>query len=145
MKAHIKRFEDLEAWQLSRELTNQIYTITKNGPIARDYGFRDQIRRAAISIMNNIAEGFERGSNKDFVKFLFIAKGSAGEVRSLLYVSLDQSHITETAFAECRDLCIRSSQVIWALIRGLRRRVDFITGMRIIIAAAFIRLGLTGI
>ena len=93
--------------------------------------------------MNNIAEGFERGSNKDFVKFLFIAKGSAGEVRSLLYLSLDQSYITETAFAECRDLCLRSSQVIWALIRGLRRRVDFITGIRIIIAAALIRLGFT--
>ena len=84
MTAHIKRFEDLEAWQLSRELTNQIYTITKRESICRDFSFVDQIRKAAISIMNNIAEGFERGSNKDFVKFLFIARGSAGEVRSLL-------------------------------------------------------------
>ena len=139
--AHIKRFEDLEAWQLSRELTNQIYAITKNGPIARDYGFRDQIRRAAVSVMNNIAEGFDRGSNKDFVKFLFIARGSAAEVRSLLYVALDQKYIDEAGFNECSGLCIRSNQIIWALIKGLRRRVDFITGMRIIIAASIIRLG----
>jgi len=85
----IQRFEDLEAWQIARELTNQIYTITKKESIRRDYGFVDQIRRAVISIMNNIAEGFERGSNKDFVKFLFIARGSAGEVLSMLYVGLD--------------------------------------------------------
>jgi four helix bundle protein len=135
----------MEAWQLSRELTNQIYVITKKGPVAKDYGFRDQIRRAAVSVMNNIAEGFDRGSNKDFVKFLFIARGSAAEVRSLLYVALDQNYLSEVEFNECRALCVRSSQIIWALIKGLRRKVDFITGMRIIIAAAFIRLSLTGI
>jgi len=145
MTAHIKRFEDLEAWQLSRELTNQIYVLTKDGPIAKDYGFRDQIRRAAVSVMNNIAEGFDRGSNKDFVKFLFIARGSAAEVRSLLYVALDQNYVNEAEFNECRALCVRSNQIIWALIKGLRRRVDFITGMRIIVAASFISLGLTNI
>jgi four helix bundle protein len=141
----VQRFEDLEAWQLSRELTNQIYTITKIGPVSKDYGFRDQIRRAAVSVMNNIAEGFDRGSNKDFVKFLFIARGSAAEVRSLLYVALDQDYINEAGFNDCRALCVRSSQIIWALIKGLRRKVDLITGLRIIIAAAFIRLGLTTI
>ena len=91
----VQRFEDLEAWQISRELTNQIYTITRKESIRRDYSFVDQIRRATISIMNNIAEGFERGSNKDFAKFLFIARGSAGEVRSMLYVGLDQGYLTE--------------------------------------------------
>jgi four helix bundle protein len=141
----VQRFEDLEAWQIARELTNQIYVITKNGPIARDYGYRDQIRRAAVSVMNNIAEGFDRGSNKDFVKFLFIARGSAAEVRSLLYVALDQNYLSEAGFSDCRALCVRSSQIIWALIKGLRRRVDLITGMRIIIAAAFIRIGLATI
>ena len=138
----VQRFEDLEAWQIARELANQVYKITKQESVCRDFGFVDQIRRAAISIMNNIAEGFERGSNKDFVRFLFIARGSAGEVRSLLYLGLDQSYLTNSEFSECRDLCIRSGQIIWALIKGLRKRVDFITGMKIIIATAFLGLGL---
>ena len=138
----VQRFEDLEAWQIARELANQVYKITKQESVCRDFGFVDQIRRAAISIMNNIAEGFERGSNKDFVRFLFIARGSAGEVRSLLYLGLDQGYLTNSEFSECRDLCIRSGQIIWALIKGLRKRVDFITGMKIIIATAFLGLGL---
>ena len=141
----VQRFEDLEAWQIARELANQIYKITKQESVCRDFGFVDQIRRAAISIMNNIAEGFERGSNKDFVRFLFIARGSAGEVRSLLYLGLDQGYLTNSEFSECRDLCVRSGQIIWALIKGLRKRVDFITGMKIIIVTAFVGLGLTHI
>jgi len=139
----VQRFEDLEAWQIARELANQIYKITKQESVCRDFGFVDQIRRAAISIMNNIAEGFERGSNKEFVRFLFIARGSAGEVRSLLYLGLDQGYLTNSEFSECRDLCIRSGQIIWALIKGLRKKVDFITGMKIIIVTAFVGLGLT--
>ncbi len=139
----VQRFEDLEAWQIARELANQVYKITKQESVCRDFGFLDQIRRAAISIMNNIAEGFERGSNKDFVRFLFIARGSAGEVRSLLYLGLDQGYLTNSEFSECRDLCIRSGQIIWALIKGLRKRVDFISGMKILIVTAFVGLGLT--
>jgi four helix bundle protein len=138
----ILRFEDLEAWQLSRELTNQIYTLTKRESIRRDFGFIDQIRKAAISIMNNIAEGFERGSNKDFVKFLFIARGSAGEVRSLLYLGLDQAYLTNSEFLECRELCMRCSQVIWGLIRSLRSKSGWITGMKIFLAAIALRFGL---
>ena len=138
----VQRFEDLEAWQIARELANQVYKITKQESVCRDFGFVDQIRRAAISIMNNIAEGFERGSNKDFVRFLFIARGSAGEVRSLLYLGLDQGYLTNSEFSECRDLCIRSGQIIWALIKGLRKRVDFISGMKIITVTALVGLGL---
>ncbi len=141
----VQRFEDLEAWQIARELANQIYKITKQESVCRDFGFVDQIRRAAISIMNNIAEGFERGSNKDFVRFLFIARGSAGEVRSLLYLGLDQGYLTNSEFSECRELCIRSGQLIWDLLQCLRKHVDFITGMKIIIATAFVGLGLTNI
>jgi four helix bundle protein len=141
----VQRFEDLEAWQIARELANQIYKITKQECVRRDFAFVDQIRRAAISIMNNIAEGFERGSNKDFVRFLFIARGSAGEVRSLLYLGLDQGYLTNSEFSECSDLCVRSGQIIWALIKGLRKRVDFITGMKIIITTTFVGLGLTNI
>lgn len=141
----VRRFEDLEAWQIARDLTNQIYTLTKNGAIVRDYGFIDQIRRAALSVMNNTAEGFDRGSNKDFVKFLFIARGSAAEVRSLLYVALDQGYISEAEFHECRQLCIRCSQVIWGLIRSLRNKSGWITGMKIFIVSLTLAVALSSL
>jgi len=88
-----KYFEDLEVWKTARELTNRIYGITANGSFSKDYGLRDQIRRAAVSVMSNIAEGYERGGNQEFIQFLSIAKGSSGEVRSQLYVAMDQEYI----------------------------------------------------
>ena len=133
----IQRFEDLEAWQIARELTNQIYTITKKESVRRDYGFVDQIRRAAISIMNNIAEGFERGSNKDFVKFLFIARGSAGEIRSMLYVGLDQGYLADDTFTRCHDLCVRCSQLCWGLIKHLKKHSNWKTKALITIMMLF--------
>ena len=133
----IQRFEDMEAWQIARELTKQIYTITKEESIRRDFGFVDQIRRAAISIMNNIAEGFERGSNKDFVKFLFIARGSAGEVRSMLYVGLDQGYLTDETFKLCHDLCVRCSQLCWGLIKHLKKHSNWKTKALITIMMLF--------
>ncbi|PSQ92571.1 MAG: four helix bundle protein, partial [Bacteroidetes bacterium SW_4_67_19] len=84
--ATFHRFEDIESWQKARRLARRIYELTGNGDFARDFGLRDQIRRAAVSIMSNIAEGFERGSRREFARFLDIAKASAGEVRSPLYV-----------------------------------------------------------
>jgi len=96
--ASIQKFEDIEAWQKARELTWQVYTLSGSGQFSRDFGLRDQIRRAAVSIMSNIAEGFERGSNKEFIQFLYIAKGSAGEVRAQLYVALDQGYIDRKNF-----------------------------------------------
>jgi len=86
-------FEDLEVWKTARELTNRIYKITTNGSFSKDYGLRDQIRRAAVSIMSNIAEGYERCGNQELIQFLSIAKGSSGEVRSQLYVAMDQEYI----------------------------------------------------
>ena len=85
----IKTFEDLEAWQKARELTREIYVFSKKGSFAKDYGLRDQIRRACVSIMSNIAEGFERNGDKEFFQFVSVAKGSSGEVRAQLYVALD--------------------------------------------------------
>ena len=80
--ATIKRFEDIEAWKKARELTREVYRHSKVGPFSKDFGLRDQIRRAAVSVMSNIAEGFERGGNKEFMQFLAIAKGSVGEIES---------------------------------------------------------------
>jgi four helix bundle protein len=89
-----ENFEKLEVWQLSRRLVNEIYDITVNDRLSKDYVLKDQIRRAAISIMSNIAEGFERGSNREFIRFLYIAKGSCGEIRSQLYVAYDRNYIS---------------------------------------------------
>ena len=96
--ATFNRFEDIDAWQRSRELTNRIYKITSKGDFARDFGLKDQIRRASVSIMSNIAEGFKRSGTGEFAHFLATAKGSAGEVRSQLYVALDQGYISQVLF-----------------------------------------------
>src|SRR6267142_2803435 len=97
--ASFKSFEEIEAWKKSRELTKQIYKLTGVGAFAKDFGLKDQIRRACVSIMSNIAEGFERSGTGEFTQFLAMAKGSAGEVRSQLYVALDQRYLSEGEFA----------------------------------------------
>jgi len=93
-----KRFEDLEVWQGARDAVNAIYKASSNGAFVRDYALRDQIRRAAVSIPSNIAEGFSRHSNKEFIQFLFISKGSAAEVQSQLYTAFDQDYISQEEF-----------------------------------------------
>ncbi|MBV9959442.1 MAG: four helix bundle protein, partial [Acidobacteria bacterium] len=97
--SRIKRFEDIEAWKISRELTRLIYQATARGEFGRDFGLRDQIRRASVSVLSNIAEGFERDGDREFLQFLTIAKGSCGEVRAQLYVALDQRYFDEAQFA----------------------------------------------
>jgi four helix bundle protein len=119
--AKIERFEDIETWQRARELAKQIYKISNDGPFARDFGLRDQIRRAAVSIMSNIAEGFERGSNKEFIQFLYIAKGSAGEVRAQLYVALDQGYIDRKNFTSLNRDAAEISRMISGFITYLSR------------------------
>jgi len=89
----INYFEDLEVWRLSRELTNKIYNVSNSKVFFRDYGLRDQIRRASVSVMSNISEGYERCGNKELIQFLSIAKGSSGEVRCHLYIAADQKYI----------------------------------------------------
>ncbi|MFC1497847.1 four helix bundle protein [Verrucomicrobiota bacterium] len=121
----IKRFEDLIAWQIARKVTNAVYALAKAPLVSRDYGFVDQIRRAAVSIMNNIAEGYERGSNKDFAKFLFISRSSAGEVRSMLYVALDQKYIDQKTFEELLQLCEKCSRTIWSLTKSIKAKPDW--------------------
>ena len=96
----IDRFEDIEAWQEARRLVQAIYALTGDGQFVKDFGLRDQIRRASVSIMSNIAEGFERGSDKNFARFLFMAKGSAGEVRSQLYIAADHGYSEQARVTE---------------------------------------------
>ena len=99
----IQKFEDILAWQKARELTKEVYGHARNGLIARDYGLRDQIQRASVSIMGNVAEGFERGGDKEFNQFLSISKGSCGEVKSHIYVALDQQYVSTTQFNRLYD------------------------------------------
>ena len=138
----IRNFEDLEAWKVGRKLTKAIYPLTRKERFSRDYGLSDQIRRASVSVMTNVAEGFERGTNKDFVKFLFISRGSAGEVRSLFYVAQDQGYINEEEFNSARDLCIQSARIIWGLIKSLRSKSEWVTGLKILIVGLLIKLGI---
>ena len=98
--ATIKRFEDIGAWQKARELSKEIYAITKIGEFSKDYELKGQIRKASGSIMDNISEGFERGGKGEFIQFLGIAKGSCGEVRLQLYRALDRKHIDKEKFNE---------------------------------------------
>ncbi len=99
----IRSLEDIDAWAGARELTKHIYDLVGKGAFARDFGLRDQICRASVSIMSNIAEGYETGSKNSFLWYLRIAKGSAGEVRSQLYVALDQRYIGSDDFNSLYD------------------------------------------
>jgi len=112
----IERFEDIIAWQKAKQLTLEIHAVFKN---CRDYGFRDQLQRAVISIMNNIAEGFERRTNKEFVNFLFIAKGSCGEVRSMLYLATELEYLSKEKFTNFCNLSLEISRLISGLIKTL--------------------------
>jgi four helix bundle protein len=119
--ATITRFEDLDAWKIARELTTEIYRITSSGKFSRDFGLRDQIRKASVSIMSNVAEGFERDGNREFCNFLSIGKGSVGEVRSQLFVALDQGYISREEFESLYSLARKSGRVIAGLAAYLRK------------------------
>jgi len=118
--ARFERFEDMDIWQQARDVTKAIYFHSQQGGFARDFGLRDQIRRAAVSVMSNIAEGFERGTNKEFIQFLYIAKGSSGEVRSQLYVAFDLGYIDKDTFETIRADLLSLSKQISGFIQYLR-------------------------
>ena len=117
--ATARQFEDLNVWQDARQLVGAIYSASKARAFSQDFGLRDQIRRAAVSTMSNIAEGFERGTRKEFVQFLNIAKASNGEVRSQLHVALDQKYINETEFKTLCETAVTLSKKLSAFIRYL--------------------------
>jgi four helix bundle protein len=116
----VKRFEDLEVWKEARRLTHEIYQLTKTANFCKDFSLRGQIQRAAISVMSNIAEGFERGGNQDFSQFLYIAKGSCGEVRSQIYVAVDQGYVSQEKAVRLTNSFNRLSSMISNLISYLR-------------------------
>ena len=118
--ATIRTFEDIEAWQKARELAKDVYELTTKDSFSKDYSLKDQINRACGSIMDNIAEGFERGGNKEFINFLSYARGSAGEVRSQLYRAFDRKYITENEFETIRQNVTAISRMITSFINYLQ-------------------------
>lgn len=108
----IKKFEEIQAWQEARVLVKEIYSITKLEAFSRDFGLKDQIRRAAVSAMSDIVEGFSRRSDKDFARFLDIASASSSEVCSLLYVALDEVYIQQDKFESLYSQCFKVGAMI---------------------------------
>jgi four helix bundle protein len=119
-KERIEKFEDLIAWQKARELTKEVYQISRLGAFGKDFGLAGQIQRASVSIMSNIAEGFERGGRGEFHQFLSVAKSSCAEVRSLLYVALDVDYIKKSEFRKIMD----NAEEVGRIVGGLRASVD---------------------
>lgn len=120
--ATIKRFEDIQAWQKAREFTKLIYRETSKGPFAKDYPLNDQTKRAAISIMLNIAEGFGRKTDKELKQYLVQAHGSCAEVQAALYIALDQSYITENVFRQLYDFADEISRMIMGFHNYLTKK-----------------------
>ncbi|MCU0502004.1 MAG: four helix bundle protein [Anaerolineae bacterium] len=114
-----ERFEELDVWQRARELTKSVYDLSALGAFARDFGLRDQMRRAAVSIMSNIAEGFESRTQALFIEFLGRARSSAGELRAQLYIALDCSYLTQDQFADAMRQAETCSKQIARLIQYL--------------------------
>ena len=118
--ATIKRFEEIKAWQEARELAKLTYQVTRKVALSKDFGLKDQLQRAAVSVGSNIAEGFARNGNKEFAKFLWIAKGSAAEVQSQLYTALDVGHISSDDFKLVYDKAESCILLIYRFLKALR-------------------------
>ncbi|MDO8999601.1 MAG: four helix bundle protein [Bacteroidota bacterium] len=120
----IEKFEDIIAWQKALELSDLIYSHSTDGSFSKDYGLRDQIRRASVSVVSNIAEGFERESNNQFIYFLSISKASAGEIRAQLYIARNQNYISQDEFILLNNKVIEVSKTISgfiAYLKGLKK------------------------
>lgn len=113
-----KKFEDLEAWRKARDLVNMIYDMTQESSLARDFGLKDQIQRAAVSIMSNLAEGFDRTHQAEKLQYYRVARASAGEVRSLLYILGDRKFVEEGSLKKARDLIDSIGAMVYALAQS---------------------------
>ena len=116
----IKRFEEIKAWQEARELARLVYSVTRKGSFAKDFGLKDQIQRAAVSVGTNIAEGFARNGNKEFAKFLWIAKGSAAEVQSQLYTAKDIGYVSDSDFDAVYSKAESCIVLIYRFLKSIR-------------------------
>lgn len=119
-----ERFEDIKGWQKARELTQQIYQLTKQESFSRDPSLVDQLRRASVSITSNIAEGFERDGEREFARYLKMAKGSSAEVRSQLYVAKDEKYISDEQFNKVYELASEVSKILNGLIKSIQNSFD---------------------
>ena len=117
----IDRFEDLESWRVGSQLRHAVYRVTRTEPFSKDYALVSQIRRAAISVTSNIAEGFERGGNREFIQFLSQSKGSVGEVKDQLYTAFDEGYISKQEFDLAYDLAEQTTRLIGGFMSYLRR------------------------
>jgi four helix bundle protein len=123
-KGKVERFEDLIAWKKARELTREVYQVSRRGAFGRDYGLAGQMQRASVSIMSNIAEGFERGGRGEFHQFLSTAKASCAEARSLMYVALDAEYIDESTFAQLQARANEVARVVGGLRAAVGKQRD---------------------
>ena len=120
MGKRIETFEDLLVWQKAIEIVKEVYILTSNGSLSKDFGLKDQLQRAAVSIPTNIAEGFERSSRKEYLQFLNVAKGSAGELRSLLRVAYEIGYLDESTYEQFRGKVMGISRYLSNQIKALR-------------------------
>lgn len=130
--ATITRFEELDVWKLAREIVNKIYDLSNKDVFSKDFAMRNQIRRSAIGILSNIAEGFESGTDKQFARYLKIAKGSAGECRAQLYVAWDQNYINQNEFDNLKEQLIVCSKKLSGLISYLNGSKNQVRDIEII-------------
>jgi len=117
----LTRFEELECWQNATSLAIEIYRISSKGELGKDFGFRDQLRRSAVSVASNIAEGKERETTAEFIRFLYIAKGSAGELRTQLYIANKIGYLNDNKYKEFNERIDKISRMIANLIKALKR------------------------
>ncbi len=134
--ATVSRFEELVAWQKARELTREIYRVSRSGQWSKDYGLAGQIQRSAVSIMSNIAEGFERGGRAEFHQFLSTAKGSCAEVRAQLYVAYDAGYLTREEFDALRGQAEEVTRIVGGLRSAVQRQRDRQRGRAVTVVAA---------
>ena len=120
----IRRFEDIESWQMGRDLSRQVYDMARESGLSRDFSLKDQMLRSAGSIMDNIAEGFDAGSNREFVRFLQYSKRSCSELQSQLYRALDQGYVSQERFGQLFDLTGNTRDKIGAFLQYLTRNLD---------------------
>jgi four helix bundle protein len=124
----VERFEDLIAWQKARELTKLVYFVSGAGSFAKDWGLKDQIRRASVSVMSNVAEGFDRAGRAEFHQFLVIAKGSCAEVRAQLYVALDAEYVSKEQFDKIYAVAEETGRIVNGLRAAVERQRDTMRG-----------------